>query len=486
MGFDLPSLAVILATGLITFGLGILFSRRGGRPDADPAPASRAPVAGDAADPAAVGSASPAMAVGGRTVDSRTPPKGTMFTTPPKGIAFTTQAKPDSVRSARVAAGPVITHDYEKWKEKKLVDELQEEVKELSNLFTLLPGLTKRLNETQRKRDIAPLLCDTVLRICIPPPEKVLIFFLSHKKDHLVLAAKHGFSDGEVPPNLFIPMDSGRVGRAIKRQLALDERDFEREHRAQPIPPTDTYFKTEVCAPIIHNKDVLGAISAEGFRQYNKNAKRLLIVAANLGAIAMANAQYVQQIQHLADSDALTGLYNKRFFFAKLEEEIERAREKGRPLSLFMFDIDHFKKYNDRSGHPAGDEALRITGQIVTERKRESDIACRYGGEEFIVILPGTPKDGGFTFGESLRRAIEAYPYPHGEGQPLGKMTMSGGVATYPEDGFTGSALIEVADANLYRSKELGRNTVTKCEGRYVVPPAANAPIAPTAPTTAV
>jgi diguanylate cyclase (GGDEF)-like protein len=127
-----------------------------------------------------------------------------------------------------------------------------------------------------------------------------------------------------------------------------------------------------------------------------------------------------------------------------------------------MFDIDHFKKYNDRNGHQAGDEALKATGQLLNDRRRESDTAARYGGEEFIVILPDTPKEGAYLFGESFRKIIESYPYQHGEGQPLGKVSISGGVSTFPEDGSAGNALIEAADACLYRSKEAGRNAVTK------------------------
>src|SRR5205085_4526356 len=96
---------------------------------------------------------------------------------------------------------------------------------------------------------------------------------------------------------------------------------------------------------------------------------------------------------------------------------------------------DHFKKYNDRNGHQAGDEALKVTGTLLNERKRETDVAARYGGEEFIVILPNTNKEGAFTFAESFRKQVESYPYAHGEGQPLGKVSLDGGVSSFPEDG---------------------------------------------------
>ncbi|MGH7294229.1 MAG: diguanylate cyclase, partial [Polyangiaceae bacterium] len=316
--------------------------------------------------------------------------------------------------------------------------------------------------EVSKKRDLAPLLADMCVRLCIPPPEKVMVFFVSKNRKELVLAAKIGYREDEVPSNLKLPLDSGRIGRSIKKVLPLDQKDFEREQRAEPIPATDFYWKTEVAAPMIHQKEVVGVLSAEGFLNYNKHAKKMIAVSANLGAISIANAEFVQTIQHLADSDALTGLFNKRYFFQKLEEEMDRARLTGKPLSLLMFDVDHFKKYNDRNGHQAGDEALKMTGAILNERRRETDTAARYGGEEFICILPETPKEGAFAFGDAIRRSIEQSAYPHAESQPLGRVTISGGIATYPEDAFSGTGLIEIADACLYKSKENGRNQIAK------------------------
>jgi diguanylate cyclase (GGDEF)-like protein len=379
------------------------------------------------------------------------------------------RAIPESRRSDRasssgkfIPAGPVAMQDFEQWKDRKLVDELQDENTELTNLFTLLPGLTKRITEVTKKRELAPLLADMVVRLCIPPPAKVMVFFVAKNRRELVLAARIGYREDEVASNLKVPIDSGRIGRTIKKMLPLDQKDFEREHRAEPIPSTDYYWKTEVAAAMVHQKEVLGVLSAEGFPAYNRHVKKMLAVSANLGAMAIANAEFVQTIQRLADSDALTGLYNKRYFFQRLEEEMDRARLTGKPISIFMFDVDHFKKYNDRNGHQAGDEALRMTGQILNDRRRETDTAARYGGEEFICILPETPKEGALAFAESVRRAIESAPYPHGDSQPLGRVTISGGVATYPDDAFSGSGLIEVADACLYRSKEAGRNNVSK------------------------
>lgn len=350
--------------------------------------------------------------------------------------------------------------EFETWKGRKLVHELQETNTELTNLFTLLPGLTKRITETMSRREIAPLLADMVMRLCIPPPEKVLVFYVARNGKELVLSGQHGYDDPRLQLGTRLPLDSGRLGYCLRRGLPMDERDFQRDARQFEDAGPEVPFRVEVAAPIIHNRETLGIVSAEGFAAYSRNYKRMLSVSANLGAIAIANADFVAQIRRLADLDPLTGLYNKRYLFQELERAVEEAAAKGRPFSLFMFDIDHFKDYNDRNGHQAGDEALRLTAKILLERKRDSDVAARYGGEEFVVILPDTNREGALAFAEAVRRAVESTPYPHGDKQPLGCVTISGGVATYGLDGRSGAELIEAADANLYRGKQGGRNRI--------------------------
>jgi diguanylate cyclase (GGDEF)-like protein len=125
-----------------------------------------------------------------------------------------------------------------------------------------------------------------------------------------------------------------------------------------------------------------------------------------------------------------------------------------------MIDIDHFKSYNDRHGHPKGDELLIKVAELVKEGLRKTDIAARYGGEEFAVILPETGKEGARLVAERLRKNVESYPFPGRESQPLGRLTLSVGVATYPEDADSVMRLVAKADENLYKAKDGGRNRV--------------------------
>lgn len=160
----------------------------------------------------------------------------------------------------------------------------------------------------------------------------------------------------------------------------------------------------------------------------------------------------------LADTDGLTGLSNHRSFQKHIEQEVLRALRYGRPVSLLMADIDHFKSYNDRHGHPEGDALLVKVADLIKGGLRNTDIAARYGGEEFAVILPETGKEGAMVAAERLRESIESYPFPGRGDQPSGRLTVSVGVATYPDDADSAVRLVARAEENLYRAKEEGRN----------------------------
>ena len=183
-----------------------------------------------------------------------------------------------------------------------------------------------------------------------------------------------------------------------------------------------------------------------------------------------------EELRRLSTTDGLTGLFNRRHLDATLDTEYNRAQRTGTPLAVLMFDIDHFKKFNDTHGHDQGDRVLQSVAKNFHDALRKYDLACRYGGEEFVGILPNTALDGAFCVAERLRAEIEA-----SEVDGL-KVTISVGVAAFPEIPFSSpEALIEAADAALYRSKEGGRNRSTRA-----LPPEPNTPAATGADTTPV
>ncbi|MDH3283712.1 MAG: sensor domain-containing diguanylate cyclase, partial [Acidobacteriota bacterium] len=222
--------------------------------------------------------------------------------------------------------------------------------------------------------------------------------------------------------------------------------------------------RMDLCVPMVHDGRLKGVIAVAELGRRPPNEKSMLRMVADLGSIALNTAALLRAAELAANSDALTRLFNKRFLLRHLEEEIAKARRTGEPLSVFFFDIDHFKNYNDVNGHQAGDDALKITGRLVTDMLREDDIPARYGGEEFVIVLPNTTKLGAYEAGEKIRQAVESYAYAHGRSQPNGRVTISGGVASFAEDGGTVEELLEAADAALYAAKRSGRNRVLMYE----------------------
>ncbi len=167
-----------------------------------------------------------------------------------------------------------------------------------------------------------------------------------------------------------------------------------------------------------------------------------------------------KRLQHMAIHDGLTGLHNHRYFRDALEEEVPRSGRYERCFSLIFMDVDHFKQYNDTHGHPAGDEVLKTLAQLLTKQCRSTDIAARYGGEEFVVLLPETDKKAARQFAERLRTSVEEHPFLGRETQPLGTVSLSLGVASFPQDGTDSVTLIAHADGALYKAKGDGRNKV--------------------------
>ncbi len=167
-----------------------------------------------------------------------------------------------------------------------------------------------------------------------------------------------------------------------------------------------------------------------------------------------------QKIYELSIRDYLTEVFNCRYFYERLEEEIRRAVRYKTSVSLIMLDIDHFKQYNDIHGHQAGDRVLRDIALFLQQNVREHDVIARYGGEEFSLILPGTGKQVAADLAERLRVAVSIQPFPFVETQPDGKLTVSLGIAAFPDDASSVNELVKVADCALYRAKENGRDNV--------------------------
>lgn len=186
-----------------------------------------------------------------------------------------------------------------------------------------------------------------------------------------------------------------------------------------------------------------------------------LLFGLIFGIVGSINQHYINRLKELSVRDSLTELYNHRFLRDDLRRQLQQARRYDRAASFILFDLDHFKRVNDRHGHLKGDEVLRELARLMKEETRDPDVVCRYGGEEFGIILPETPSGRAREFAERIRRMTEQQDF--GLEEPL---TLSGGIAGYPDDGETATELIQAADERLYRAKQNGRNRVVDSTDR--------------------
>ncbi len=188
------------------------------------------------------------------------------------------------------------------------------------------------------------------------------------------------------------------------------------------------------------------------------------LIAKDVTQVKRANQELreMNEVLHkLSTTDAMTGLRNFRYFKEALAAVHDESMKFGKTYGVIFLDVDHFKKFNDRNGHPAGDEVLRQMAAILRETARSQDLPCRYGGEEFVVLCRNASLEETLRQAEVIRKRIISTSFPFGEFQPLGLVTASIGVASYPENASTYEDLLEKSDQALYHSKENGRNQVT-------------------------
>jgi diguanylate cyclase (GGDEF)-like protein len=216
-----------------------------------------------------------------------------------------------------------------------------------------------------------------------------------------------------------------------------------------------------ICVPLKAKDKVIAVILADNFITKKPIAKedvRLLTTFANHAGLAIENSRLYEQTLLLSHTDYLTRLWNHGYFQYLISEEVKKAQETKTLLSIIMLDIDNFKNYNDRLGHQAGDLILKEIGRLVKESSRKSDWPCRYGGEEFVIILPQTTRDEAYKLAERLRIKVELYSFPNEDVQPYKNITVSLGVAALPDDAANKDALIYKADMALLQAKQRGRN----------------------------
>jgi diguanylate cyclase (GGDEF)-like protein len=223
---------------------------------------------------------------------------------------------------------------------------------------------------------------------------------------------------------------------------------------------------TYLCIPILAQGEALGILHFQATDDAPALADAELSLKTTFAGqvgLSIANIRLREALRSQSIRDPLTGLYNRRYLTEMLDREIRRAVRAEQSLGILMLDLDHFKNFNDTYGHEAGDTVLRETASFLGKSIRVEDIACRFGGEEFVVILPTADLNAAHARAERIRSKLREMTVLH-QGQSLGMITISVGVAALPEHGTSAKELIEAADAALYRAKREGRDRVVNAD----------------------
>jgi len=334
------------------------------------------------------------------------------------------------------------------------VQKLEELNRSYLHLVTNISHVVKKINAKQSLEDIVFIFSHLVKNIV---ETDVVEFYVYEQANNLLKRVPIRGGKGKSLPTC--PLGRGLVGRAASDEVITTLEYFNRQ-QGNEGKRVAGYENLWMAAPIIFEKRLLGVIGI-GKPKLLDGANHLLRIIAEIAAVALYNQLFLTDAKQKAETDPLTGLYNRRYFHQISRKFVEKAITDQTPISVFMFDIDHFKQYNDANGHEEGDKLLMELSELVQEYTRKTSVVARYGGEEFIVLLPGISAADAFKYAERLREAIASHPFPHRESQPFEFLSISGGIASFPDHERSIQGVIRLADEALYKAKESGRNRVT-------------------------
>ncbi len=219
---------------------------------------------------------------------------------------------------------------------------------------------------------------------------------------------------------------------------------------------------------MVCDDETVGLIAMSKPKTQTNATKAVLRLVSQLGAVAVRNVLVYKQLKRTADIDGLTGLYCKGYMLVPLGELIFEAQHRSSPLSVFFFVIDNFKGYSDVNGHSAGDRLTQLLARLVEENIRWNAVLGRFGGEKFLIIFPEMDKSQALKAARTICAKVSNHEFPFAERQPLGVVSISGGVASYPEDSLDSAGLLRRADSALYRANAEGRNRVLAADLQYL------------------
>ena len=336
---------------------------------------------------------------------------------------------------------------------------LVEEADKRNRELTLINSMAEKLQSCLSLDEAYPLIAQHVQALF---PARSGALFIQNPTNNL-LEAVSTWGDAVAGELAFPPTDCWALRRGREN---LGE-GLHREMRCRHVPPLQP--GNYLCLPLLVHRETLGLLHIQDLsditRERAEPVKTLAVTISDHISLALANIRLRETLRHQVVHDVLTGLFNRRYLEETLEREIYRGRRKGASLGLIMLDLDYFKHFNDTYGHEAGDNLLGALGKFLASQVRREDVACRYGGEEFVLILAEASSEIVRQRAEDIRREFPKLPVVH-RGQMLESVTLSLGVAMFPDHGATGRDVLRAADDAMYRAKAQGRNRVMVAESR--------------------
>jgi len=356
---------------------------------------------------------------------------------------------------------------------------LEQDLTFMREFFQIFSTLLGELHSERQVRLIPGVLLKAIVQIYQPEVAAVLV-----KRDapegeppenaRLSVAALHS-TRGTLRDGMEFRFGEGQVGIVAKRQQVMVRKDFDDDQlwsyersRVTAEPAWD------IVAPMVAGDDTLGVLAVSRPERHHDTEREVLEMLGRIGALTWKNVEAYRRKEVEAEVDKLTRIFNKGALLKRLQMALIDARKKGGKASVFIFDLDNFKVYNDTNGHVAGDRLLAKLAELVKDTVRSDDVFGRFGGEEFLLVMPGRTKGQAMTAASMVRKRIEEFEFEGGRTQPLGRVTISGGVACFPDDALDSVELLRSADTALYRAKQGGRNRVVAAKS-----------LAPAAPTGA-
>jgi diguanylate cyclase (GGDEF)-like protein len=337
---------------------------------------------------------------------------------------------------------------------------MAQQLKKTAQRLAILTDIVKTANSILEPRKVIELIMAKIQQLI--PSEAWSMLMVDEEKQELTFELALG-EKGKDVSSFRVKMGEGIAGWVAQTGKPTIVNDTSRDPRFARRFDSQTQFQTRsiLCAPLISRGRTIGVVQVINRRggKFTQADLEVLLTLVEPCAIAIENAILFQRTEQLTITDDLTKLFNSRYLNLYISREIKRCKRHGIPLSVIFLDLDGFKGVNDAYGHLAGSRTLTEVGGILVEAVRESDILARYGGDEFVVVLPETPPSGALVIAERIRKAIESHPFLKDQGLEA-RISASFGIASYPDHALTPEGLIQKADQAMYRVKERDKNGI--------------------------